>query len=106
MELNEYQQKAAATDQYNDGDSQGMIIALLGLGGEVGSLLTLYKKWQRDGDAYSTINDRIAEELGDVLWYIATIARRSSVDLEDVATRNLTKVSERWLPSKMVGLFD
>ena len=106
MELNDYQQRAAATDQYTPEDASGMIVALLGLGGEVGSLLTLYKKWKRDGDAYSTINDRIAEELGDVLWYIATIARRSGVDLEDVAARNLTKISERWLPSSALSLLD
>lgn len=99
MELNEYQEALAVTDQRSLDDPNGILIALLGLAGETGSLLTLYKKFLRDGDAYQLINERLKEEIGDVFWYIARIASRFDITLEEVATANLAKISERWLPS-------
>jgi NTP pyrophosphatase (non-canonical NTP hydrolase) len=106
MDMKEYQQLAATTDQNGANDSNGMMVALLGLAGETGSLLTLYKKWLRDGDAYQIMKERVAEELGDVLWYVADIATRAGIELDDVATGNTKKASHRWLPSETVTLFD
>jgi len=97
MTLDEYQDEAARTDKQAKDEREGLIVPLLGLAGETGSLLTLYKKWLRDGDAYQVIDARIAEELGDILWYTATIARRAGVKLSDVGTGNLQKVQARWL---------
>jgi hypothetical protein len=98
MTLDEYQREAAKTDkQAAEDDKEGLIVPLLGLAGETGSLLTLYKKWLRDGDAYQIIDTRIAEELGDILWYVATIARRSGIGLSDIGNANLAKVRTRWL---------
>lgn len=44
---------------------------MLGLAGETGELLNEYKKHLRDGEAHVLFKDRVAEELGDLLWYIA-----------------------------------
>ncbi len=106
MDLRQYQQLAALTDQSSESDPNGIIVALLGLAGETGSLLTLYKKWLRDGDAYQIMRDRVAEELGDVLWYVATIATRAGIELDEIATGNTTKAAQRWLPSPDVVHFD
>jgi hypothetical protein len=35
--------------------------------------------------------------LGDILWYLAALARRSGLSLEGIALRNLEKTSARWL---------
>src|SRR5690349_17801389 len=75
---------------------RAIMVPLLGLAGEAGSLLTEYKKWLREGDAYVLFNDQIAEELGDVLWYVTNLASKASLSLEDVAERNLRKIRERW----------
>lgn len=99
MTIREYQIGASLTEQSKNKDRDGMIVALLGLAGETGSLLTLYKKSIRDGDAYQIIQARISEELGDILWYIAAIASQSDLSLDDIATGNIKKISERWLPS-------
>jgi len=102
MTLNDYQNAAAATIQGELADPNSINIALLGLAGETGSLLTLYKKFLRDGPSFEIVNSRLREELGDVLWYVAALARHFSLDLEDVASANLAKVTERWLPSNPV----
>ena len=106
MEFDEYQRTAVATDQNGPGDETGMMVALLGLAGETGSLLTLYKKWLRDRDSYQIMRERVTEELGDVLWYVSTIATRAGISLEDVALRNIEKAQERWLPSNPTAFFD
>lgn len=98
MTFDEYQIEAAKTDKPVGMDRDGVLVPLLGLAGEAGSLLTLYKKWLRDGDSYQIVGERIGEELGDILWYLATIARRSGLKLTEIAEQNLQKTRARWLP--------
>lgn len=82
--LKAYQVVAARTDKY---ESKGLELPILGLFGEVGSLLSVLKKRQRDQT--STDNYRIAviEEVGDVLWYFSTIATRAGLALPVLAQR-------------------
>jgi hypothetical protein len=58
--------------------------------------MTEYKKFLREGEAHRLFSERIAEELGDALWYIATIATKCGLDLDEVAGKNLTKCRSRW----------
>lgn len=102
MTLNDYQDAAVATIQGELAEPNSINIALLGLAGETGSLLTLYKKFLRDGPSFEIVNSRLREELGDVLWYVATLARHFNLDFEEVASANIAKVRERWLPSNPV----
>lgn len=94
MDLDEYQAQAVNTDLHPG--HEGMIISLLGLAGEVGELLTEYKKHLRDGEAHHLFNDRVAEELGDLLWYVASVAHKFGLNLNEVAVRNLAKNQSRW----------
>jgi NTP pyrophosphatase (non-canonical NTP hydrolase) len=96
MDLRTYQQRASTTDRNPSTDEKGLMIPLLGLAGEAGELLTEYKKFLRDGESHLHFRDRFAEELGDVLWYLANLATKFGLDLEEVAERNLTKSEERW----------
>lgn len=105
MRLGEYQERARETDQNprrND-DASGEpnrreVIPLLGLVGEVGSLLSEYKKLQRDGKIHRNFREEVAEELGDILWYVANVADKFGLGLEEIAVANLAKVRDRWLP--------
>ncbi len=72
------------------------IIPLLGLAGEAGGLLTEYKKFLRDGAAHRLFKERVSEELGDILWYVSNVASKFNLNLDDVATENLTKIRDRW----------
>jgi len=51
----------------------------------VGSLLSELKKKQRDPASYRSHSDAVTEELGDVLWYLAAVARRGGVALSAIA---------------------
>lgn len=102
MELSEYQREAQLTDQFAGETSERLadprMIPLLGMGGEVGSLLAEYKKWVRDGEAHKLFPAQIAEELGDILWYLANAATRFGLDLQEIGLANLAKTRERWPP--------
>ncbi|SFW11763.1 nucleoside triphosphate pyrophosphohydrolase family protein [Chitinophaga sancti] len=98
MDFNSYQEKAKETIQRNASDDKlTSIVPFLGIIGEIGSLVTELKKKFRDGDAYVAFKTKLEEELGDVLWYISTIATQNNLILEDIASKNLTKIHDRFL---------
>ncbi len=96
MTFSDYQREALRTDRTGDNDLKGMMIPLLGLAGEAGSLLSEYKKWLREGEAYVPFSHQVSEEIGDILWYLAKLASRLNLDLGDIAAENLAKIQERW----------
>jgi NTP pyrophosphatase (non-canonical NTP hydrolase) len=74
-------------------------VALFGLSGETGSVQTLYKKRLRDGDRFSGFSEKLKEELGDILWYVCSIASYEQISLQEIAQHNIEKTSSRWLPT-------
>jgi len=97
MEFNEYQNLARGTDQRrNNKDELNRLIPLLGMIGEMGSVASEHKKRLRDGQSYTTFTEKFKKELGDVLWYISTLAGDMNITLEDVARENLKWTAERW----------
>lgn len=105
MELNEYQTHAATTKQrYNSKDQENYLLGYLGLAGEAGSVLTTLKKLLRDGEGFGSFSNRLAEELGDVLWYVAAIASHNGLSLEEIAQRNLLKVTDRFRAADLTAL--
>ncbi len=96
MNFSDYQIQAMSTDQIPAVEGTELIVPLLGLVGEVGSLMTEYKKHLRDGDAHKLFKEGVAEELGDMLWYVANFASKFNLDLEEIAEDNLQKCHARW----------
>lgn len=100
MDFDRYQEDAQATDRVPNpaakGGDLGLIVPLLGLAGEAGGLLSEYKKFLRDGSAHRLFEQRVREELGDILWYIANIAEKFDLRLSDIAQSNLSKIKDRW----------
>lgn len=93
MNLDDYQQAAQETDVRPDPNDRAF--PLLGLTGEVGSLVAEYKKAIRTG-SYEGYKEEVAEDLGDLLWYAATLATTVGLSLEDVALANLEKARLSW----------
>jgi len=91
--LNGYQEAAARTDQNPLGGTDGLAFPLLGLFGEVGTLLSALKKKQRDKDSYFGYSEAVVEEFGDVLWYLSNVASRASLKLSDFAQQMFDSTS-------------
>ena len=117
MDIKEFQTRARLTDQNPDitWPSEGPVkepkkhnvIPLIGLVGEVGGLLSEYKKMLRDGTLHEHFPEQVAEELGDILWYVATVATKFGLDLDRIAKENLAKTEDRWHePEKKKKLYD
>lgn len=90
MSMNEYQNMAARTAIYSS--AHQLLYPALGLAGEAGEVANKIKKMLRDG---KFDRDGVAAELGDVLWYVAALARDLNVDLQDLAMQNLEKLYGR-----------
>lgn len=96
MQINEYQEKAITTAVYPK--TEGYMYLTLGLVNEAGEVAGKVKKDIR-GD-YDTItqeevNQMVADELGDVLWYLSCLARQIGYTLEEIAQMNLDKLQSR-----------
>ena len=106
MTLNEYQQKALETAKYPDGHR--VIYPTLGLTGEAGEVADKVKKILRD-DGGAISEERaleIVKEIGDVLWYVATLSNDLGFSLEQVAWLNYHKLKSRQERGKICGSGD
>jgi NTP pyrophosphatase (non-canonical NTP hydrolase) len=100
MNMNDYQSLASRTDRRPDKSDEGLLIPMLGIAGEIGQLLAEYKRQIRDGLVPVDFREHMREELGDILWYTANLADKLDLQLDEVATANLQKTSDRWLEDK------
>ena len=93
--LNEYQQGALETAIYPK--EYKIIYPSLGLAGEAGEVCDKIKKIIRNNNCEVSDDKKreIAKELGDVLWYIATLANDIDYKLEDIARMNYDKLHSR-----------
>lgn len=98
MLLDEYQKASMETAVYLKQNSiGGLVYSTLGLAGESGELANKVKKLLRDdgGEVTPERREQMEDELGDVLWYVASVARELKSDLSAVARRNLDKLKSR-----------
>jgi NTP pyrophosphatase (non-canonical NTP hydrolase) len=83
--LDEYQRFAAKLNRTGLKNRAALDFLMTGLFGETGSLLSEVKKKQRDKRAYFSYRASAIEELGDVLWYFANVARLVPIKLSEIA---------------------
>ena len=103
MNLNEYQQKALETAIYPQ--EFKVIYPALGMAGEAGEVADKVKKIIRDNNGKISEEKalEIAKEVGDVLWYCATMAKDLGFDLETIAQMNYDKLRSRQERGKIGG---
>lgn len=99
LQLDEYQRRTRNTAVYpGRGTGSAIALAYCGLGlGESGEVQGKIKKVIRDDGGHLTTDKRlaIADELGDLLWYIARLADEMECELSTIAARNLAKLESR-----------
>ena len=107
MNFKDYQKKARRTAIYpNKGNN--FVYPTLGLMGEAGEVAEKMKKVIRDDGGKITKEKRLEmkKELGDVLWYLASLSSELKLSLEDVAQFNLEKLMSRKKRGKLHGSGD
>ena len=95
MRFSDYQQAAQATDLQPTRDLKGRALPLLGLQRKLGELVSACRD-VLEGALPATTRDLVADEIGDMLWYLSNIASKVDVDLDEAAAANLRKVRDRW----------
>lgn len=100
MNIDDYQQAAAKYDFFEatrDLNSPYLMEKVLGFVGEAGEVADRFKKCIRDEN--NIISDDalrdLKKELGDTLWYLATIARYLNIPMSEIAQGNLNKLQKR-----------
>ena len=102
MTLDDYQSAAILTAIYPE--RRRVVYPTLGLVGEAGEVAEKIKKSLR-GDAPFD-REAVALELGDVLWYLAALARDLDYTLNEIATMNLEKLASRKARDTLKGSGD
>jgi NTP pyrophosphatase (non-canonical NTP hydrolase) len=97
MTFDEYQELAVLTAGYPN-RKDNLQYPTLGLAGEAGEVANIVKKIQRDFDGIITeeIRNKLKDELGDCLWYIAACADELGLSLEEIARHNVEKLAARY----------
>lgn len=93
MTMDKYQKLAQRTSNTTCSTSK-LVNGVMGLNGESGECIDIVKKAEFQGHNLDT--DKLIDELGDVLWYIAEICTALNVDMSEVAEKNIEKLKQRY----------
>lgn len=95
LTLQHYQRLAARTAGAGGEGDRRLVVAALGLAGEAGEFANLVKK--RTAHGHKDITPEVlADELGDVLWYLAEAATSIGLDLGEIGLQNVAKLQRRY----------
>lgn len=101
-DLNGAQNYAFAQRVIESGETVNLLHATIGVCTEAGELLDAMKKHLAYGKEIDAVN--IAEECGDVLWYLAIILRELDMSFEEIMQMNINKLTKRFPEKFTEGL--
>lgn len=94
MTPNDYQSLAQRTSNKSLSNYDKIRNGCYGLCGESGECIDLLKKHEFQGHELN--EEKLIDELGDVLWYIAQTAAGLGISMDDIAQRNVDKLKKRY----------
>lgn len=111
MNIQDYSTQALSTllGDHDIADMDATLISqVFGLVGESGEVAEKFKKLIRDKKGQISDEDKaeILKELGDILWYVNSVAHLLGSSLDEVASKNLEKVLSRKDRGTMMGSGD
>ena len=84
----------AMNDRLNDDGLKRLLHAGIGLSTEAGEFLDALKKHIFYGKELDKVN--LAEEMGDLFWYMAIVADELGFEFEEVMEKNIAKLKARY----------
>jgi len=94
MDFKEYQKLAMTTLNPTLNSEQRIMNAILGLNGEAGEVADVMKKHLFQG--HDLNKEKLIDEVGDIMWYVALLADGLGVTMEDFAEVNVAKLKKRY----------
>jgi len=79
--LRQYELSIEKTDRFSKDEITPI---LMGLYGEVGSIMATSKKYNREKKAYVGHKAAVEEEFGDAFWYLSALCRRLDISIESI----------------------
>lgn len=84
----------AMNERLNDDGLKRLLHAGIGLSTEAGEFLDALKKHIFYGKELDKVN--LAEEMGDLFWYMAIVADELGFEFEEVMEKNIAKLKARY----------
>ena len=81
MDIRLYSRKIKPTDRLPPNELNPV---LMGLFGEIGSIMAALKKRVREQASYPEYSDAVEDEFGDALWYFAALCRRLEIRIDSI----------------------
>jgi NTP pyrophosphatase (non-canonical NTP hydrolase) len=103
MTFGDYQDAARRTARADREWETRVSVAGLGLAGESGEVAELIKKLVGHGADEQKTREKVLDELGDVLWYVAEVASTFGLPLSSVAAHNVDKLRARYPEGFVTG---
>ena len=100
--LDGYQEESQETDRFNDLTTEtGLGMPFMGLIEDSGDMARIYKEILRDNGKIEELEKQdIEEKLGNILWWVSNIARKTNLSLSDIAKKNIDTTKDRWAPKE------
>ena len=94
MTFEEYQLEMKRTASQFEINNENLCLGAMGIAGEAGEVADYIKKVVFHSHELS--KEKLAEELGDVMWYITYLSQVIGYNLSDIAEINMNKLRKRY----------
>ena len=94
MDFEVYEEAVKRTASTINVNNEALCGGALGIAGEAGEVADYIKKVVFHGHELS--REKLAEELGDVLWYVSYLSSLAGFSLSEIAEMNMDKLKKRY----------
>lgn len=93
MNLGEYQELARRTQNPKLSLHERKLHALFGISAEAGEISSIY---QKAFQGHPVDSGKVADEMGDLIWFLAELSDVLRISLDEIAENNIDKLCKRY----------